>query len=75
MSVSVTVVIRVERTRGRGIDAAPFRSTIEYWDFEGHLLATSDPILEQLIRGQVNPQLQSDEAVRVFAQHLWELTR
>lgn len=42
-SAQVVQVIRTEALAGRGRTDDPSRKVIQYWDFDGRLLATYDP--------------------------------
>jgi len=43
-SARVIRVIETKAIMGIGKDTDPNRSVIQYWDFEGNLLATVDPL-------------------------------
>ena len=45
-SAKVIQVIQTKSTRGKGTDADPVREVIQYWDFEGNLIATRDDVRE-----------------------------
>ncbi|WP_069997776.1 carboxypeptidase [Cellulosilyticum sp. I15G10I2] len=45
-SVRVLQVIETRSCRGKGIEEDPYRVVIQYWDFEGNMLAEKDPAKE-----------------------------
>ena len=47
-SAVVEQVIVIKTVRGSGIEKDPVRIVTQYWDFEGHLLAENDPLVQQV---------------------------
>lgn len=43
-SAKVVQVIKTKSTRGDGTSANPKREVIQYWDFDGNLIGSHDPV-------------------------------
>lgn len=43
-SAKVVQVIKTNSTRGDGTSADPKREVVQYWDFDGNLIGSHDPI-------------------------------
>ena len=52
-SAKVISVIETRSLRGRGTSDDPCREVIQYWDFEGNLLAENDPQAKEECSGTV----------------------
>lgn len=46
-SAQVIQVIKTESIRGKGTQEDLCRTVVQYWDFDGHLLAENDPCAEE----------------------------
>lgn len=46
-SAQVIQVIKTESLRGKGVEGDVCRTVTQYWDFDGNLLAESDPCVEE----------------------------
>lgn len=45
-SAKIIQVIETKHTRGNSTGADPIREVIQYWDFDGNLIAEKDPLTE-----------------------------
>ena len=48
-SAQVIQVIKTESIRGKGTQEDLCRTVVQYWDFDGHLLAENDPCITETV--------------------------
>lgn len=46
-SARVIQVIETKSLKGRGVDSDPVRVIKQFWDFDGNLIAESDPFIDE----------------------------
>jgi hypothetical protein len=52
-TAKVIQVIVTTCCRGRGTEESLSRTVHQYWDFDGRLLAESDPVYDEMVREQM----------------------